>query len=237
MAVTRQNRFQSLFSLAITIILLVSCKEGTPESISASEAKTNSTEFGVSRPRIVALGDSLTVGLGLRSDEAYPSILQKLVTEAGYELDVISAGVSGDTSAGGLRRLGWALAGDVRFLIVALGANDGLRGLPVMQMRENLSKVIERAMESGVAVLLAGMEAPPNFGTLYTEQFREVFSGLADEYDIAFAPFLLTDVAGNPDLNQSDGIHPNTEGAEVIAEYLWQTLQPMLEANRINEGY
>ncbi len=181
------------------------------------------------RPKIVALGDSLTAGLGLDVEEAYPAILQERIDEAGYPYEVVNAGVSGDTTAGGLSRADWVLKGDVRVLILALGGNDGLRGLPAAEVKRNLAVTIERAHEKGVAVLLAGMEAPPNMGTSYTSEFRQVFRDLAEEYDVTFLPFLLEGVAGELALNQRDGIHPNAEGARGLADSIWPLLRPMLE--------
>jgi acyl-CoA thioesterase-1 len=171
----------------------------------------------------------LTAGYGLTPDQAYPALLQERLDSAGYELEVINAGVPGDTTAGGVRRLDWVLDGDVRFLIVALGGNDGLRGLPVAEMKRNLSDIVKRAKSRGIAVLLAGMEAPPNQGEEYTSAFRQVFQELASEHEVAFMPFLLIDVGGVRELNQPDGIHPNTDGASVIADNLWDYLQPLLE--------
>ena len=182
-----------------------------------------------SRPRIVALGDSLTAGLGLPQTEAYPAILQNKLDAAGYRYEVVNAGVSGDTSAGGLRRLDWALEGDVRMLILALGANDGLRGLPPDEMKRNLEQIIERAKERDITVILAGMEAPPNYGPEYTAAFRRVYQDLAREHDLRFLPFLLANVAGNSTLNQGDGIHPNAKGAAMVAEGVWSVLGPLLE--------
>ena len=203
----------------------------TPESVptSISGGVENGVEATRARPRIVALGDSLTDGLGLQRDETYPTRLQEILRAEGYDVEVVNASVSGDTTAGGLRRLEWALEGDVRILIVALGGNDGLRGLPVGQMKENLREIVTRAQQKGVAVLLAGMEAPPNFGSLYTDQFREVFHELAREYEVGFVPFLLEGVAGNADLNQADGIHPTAEGARMIAAHMWPVLQSILD--------
>jgi acyl-CoA thioesterase-1 len=137
--------------------------------------------------------------------------------------------VSGDTSAGGLRRLDWALDGDVDVLVVELGANDGLRGLPVAQMKENLDRIISRAKERQIAVLLTGMEAPPNYGPVYTSEFRKVFRDLADAHDVTFVPFFLDGVAGIPQLNNADGIHPNAAGAKIIEQTIWRALEPMLE--------
>jgi acyl-CoA thioesterase-1 len=181
------------------------------------------------RPRIVAFGDSLTVGLGVRPQEAYPARLQQRVDEAGLNYEVVNAGVSGETSAGGLRRLDWVLQGDVRALILALGANDGLRGLPPEQLRRNLAQMIETAQARGIAVVLAGMEAPPNFGRAYVVEFREVFPELASQYRTALVPFLLEGVAGLGSMNQSDGIHPNAQGAALVADNVWAVLRPVLE--------
>jgi len=179
-------------------------------------------------PRIVALGDSLTAGLGLPREDAYPALLQRKLREQGFELDVVNAGVSGDTSADGLRRASWALEGDVRLLILALGANDGLRGLPPGQMKANLQSIIHRARQRAIPVLLVGMEAPPNFGEQYAGAFRQVFRDLAQENNITLVPFLLEGVAGVPDLNQADGIHPTTAGAARIADHLWPAVKTMI---------
>jgi acyl-CoA thioesterase I len=181
------------------------------------------------RPRIVAFGDSLTAGLGLVELEAYPAIIQRKVDEAGYKFEVVNAGLSGDTSAGAVRRLDWALEGDVRVLIVAFGGNDGLRGLPVAQMKENLSTIIETARERGVVVILAGMEAPPNFGQEYATAFRQAFRDVALKERVLFIPFLLNNVAGKPELNQADGIHPNQQGAQIVANTVWSVLEPLLD--------
>ncbi len=171
--------------------------------------------------RVVALGDSLTAGLGLAPEEAYPSLLQARLRERGLAVDVVNAGVSGDTSAGGLRRLDWSLDYSVRVLIVALGGNDGLRGLPPEQLRTNLATIVERAQARRVTVILAGMEAPPNLGRTYSTAFRQVYPGLAERYHVALLPFLLDGVAGDGRLNQGDGIHPNAAGARKVADNLW----------------
>ncbi|MBI2189367.1 MAG: arylesterase [Acidobacteria bacterium] len=180
------------------------------------------------RPRIVFLGDSLTAGLGLPREQSVPSLIQARLDGEGYAYEVVNAGVSGDTSAGGVRRLDWALDGDVKILVVELGANDGLRGLPVAQMKKNLSEIITRAKERGITVVLTGMEAPPNYGPLYTSEFRRAFRDLSDENDVVFVPFFLEGVAGVPALNNSDGIHPNTEGAKIIEAAMWRALEPLL---------
>jgi acyl-CoA thioesterase I len=195
----------------------------------ASGAATpTATPARAARPRVVVLGDSLSAGLGLPSQEAFPSLLQRKIDAEGLKFEVINAGVSGDTSAGGLRRLDWALDGDVQVLIVGLGANDGLRGLPVDEMRRNLSTIVERAQARHITVVLCGMEAPPNFGASYTTAFRTAFKDVATKYHVAFVPFLLDGVAGLADLNQEDGIHPNARGAQKVADTVWSTLKPLL---------
>jgi acyl-CoA thioesterase-1 len=191
-------------------------------------ASASPTTPAAGRPRVVALGDSLTAGLGLAPEQAWPALLQQKITQAGLDVEVVNAGVSGDTTAGGLRRLDWALDGDVKVLVIELGANDGLRGLPADQMRDNLAQMITTAKARGIAVLLCGMEAPPNFGPQYTREFRKVYADLADEHDVAFLPFLLAGVAGDSALNQADGIHPNEEGTRRVADLVWQSLQPVL---------
>lgn len=181
------------------------------------------------RPRIVVLGDSLTAGLGLAPTEAYPHVLQQRLIDEGLDYEVVNAGVSGDTSAGGLSRLDWALEGDVRVLIVALGGNDALRGLPPDELKRNLSQIIERAQARNITVVLAGMEAPPNYGRDYAREFRDVFPALAKEYHVPLVPFLLDGVGGVRRLNQRDGIHPTAEGARILADNVWTVLKPIVE--------
>lgn len=183
------------------------------------------------RPRVVVLGDSLTAGLGLAQDEAYPSLLQQRIDAENLPFQIVNAGVSGDTSAGGLSRLDWALDGDVRVLIVALGGNDALRGLPVEALRRNLSTIIERAQARHIQVILAGMEAPPNFGQSYIVSFHQVYPDLARKYDVTLLPFLLQNVAGIDTLNQRDGIHPTAEGARLVADNVWAVLHPLLKGS------
>jgi acyl-CoA thioesterase I len=183
------------------------------------------------RPRVVCLGDSLTAGYGLASpDQAYPALLERKLAEAGFDYEVINAGVSGDTSAGGLSRLEWSLQGDVRVLIVALGGNDALRGLPPSELERNLSAIIKAARTRHVRVLLLGMEAPPNFGEHYTREFRAVFRDLAAGQDVRLIPFFLDGVAGVPRLNQADGIHPTAEGQRRLTDNIWPDLRRLVEA-------
>jgi len=191
----------------------------------------------VSAPRrIVFLGDSLTAGYGLAKEASVPSLIHARLQARGYNYEVINAGVSGDTSAGGLNRLEWSLEGDVEILILELGANDGLRGLPVANLKKNLTEIITTAQARGIKVLLTGMEAPPNFGPAYTSEFRDVYRQLAREHDITFVPFYLEGVAGIPDLNLADGMHPNPEGSRIIEKRIWATLEPLLARPRGRTG-
>jgi acyl-CoA thioesterase-1 len=180
------------------------------------------------RPRIVFLGDSLTAGYGLAKDQSVPSLIAARLRAMGLDYEVVNAGVSGDTSAGGLSRLDWSLDGPVRVLVVELGANDGLRGLSVEAMRDNLDAIIRRALGRGIRVVLTGMEAPPNYGQAYTNEFRAVFRELAAAHAVTFVPFYLEGVAGNPRLNIADGIHPNPEGARIVEQTIWRALEPLL---------
>jgi acyl-CoA thioesterase I len=180
------------------------------------------------QPRIVFLGDSLTAGLGIAKEEAVPALIQERLRHEGYSYEVINAGNSGDTSAGGLARLDWSLAGDVKVLVIELGANDGLRGTPPERTRQNLETIVKTAKGRGIAVLLTGMEAPPNYGAAYTNQFRETFQQVAEHEQVAFMPFFLDGVAGIRQLNQPDGIHPTSEGARIVADNVWRYLKPLL---------
>jgi len=180
------------------------------------------------RPKIVALGDSLTSGRGVSAQQAYPALLQQRLDAAGLEYTVVNAGVSGDTSTGALRRFERALDGDVRILIVALGANDGLRGVPVERLTENLGRIIETAQERGITVLLCGMETLPIHGWNYTIAFHNAYRDLATRYKVPLVPFILMNVIGNPDLMQPDRAHPNAAGQRAIAEQIWPFLEKLL---------
>jgi acyl-CoA thioesterase I len=181
------------------------------------------------RQKVVVLGDSITAGLGLVESTSFPAILQKYVDADGYDFEVVNAGVSGDTTAGGLRRLDWALEGTVRVLILELGANDGLRGLSVQVMKDNLTTIITRARERNIVVILTGMEAPPNYGPEYVKSYRAAFHEVAQKERVIFIPFLLDKVAGQAALNQADGIHPNAEGAKIVADTVWAVLRNLLD--------
>lgn len=168
--------------------------------------------------KILFLGDSLTAGLGVEPEQAYPALIQGMLKEKGISgVNITNGSISGSTSASALSRLKWFLKAKPDILVLALGANDGLRGLSTTEMARNLDKTIVLAKENGIRVILAGMEIPPNYGPEYAKAFREVFIFLADKHKTAFIPFLLKDVAGKASLNQADGIHPNREGHRIIA--------------------
>ncbi len=180
------------------------------------------------RPRIVAFGDSLTAGLGVQTDASYPAQLQRRLDSLGYQYRVINAGVSGDTTAGGLRRVPWILNNKPELVILELGANDGLRGLPVEQTKSNLRQIIRQLQEAGTRVVLAGMKLPPNYGQDYTASFEAMYQVLAKEHRLSFIPFFLEGVGGSSSLNQADGIHPTKAGYEVIVEQVLKVIRPML---------
>jgi acyl-CoA thioesterase-1 len=229
------SRGQGAALFAGALLVVAACSESRRSNEApAADASARATPPPAAapdsrRPRIVVLGDSIAAGLGLRPQESFPSVLQQRLDAERLAFEVINAGVSGDTSAGGVRRLDWALDGDVRILVLELGANDGLRGLSVDEMSRNLDLIMERAKGRGVRVVLCGMEAPPNFGPEYTRAFRAAYVRLAREHgEVAFIPFVLDGVAGVPSLNQPDGIHPNAEGARRVADLVWTAVQPLL---------
>jgi acyl-CoA thioesterase I len=187
-------------------------------------------------PVVLFLGDSLTAGYGLPVEAAYPSLIQARLRKAGYAWRVVNAGVSGDTSAGALSRLDWLLKQRVDVMVVALGGNDGLRGQDPEAMRANLAKIIERAQARGIQVVLAGMQMPANYGADYTRRFKQVFPQLAEHYNIPLIPFLLDGVAMRPELNQADGIHPDAQGARLVADNVWRVLKPVLDKLAAGRG-
>jgi acyl-CoA thioesterase-1 len=238
----KRNRFTSLVGALLVAALSVACqKSGAPDQSPGSASLAPSTssfapaktgEKPDGRPVIVAFGDSLTAGFGLPEDQCFTTLLQSKIDEKGHKFRVVNAGVSGDTSAGGVSRINWVLEEDpVKFLILELGGNDGLRAMPVAEMKKNLAEIIERAQTRGITVILAGMEAPPNLGEEYTGEFRQVFRDLAQKYKLTLIPFLLEGVAGRREMNQPDGIHPNAVGEKVMTENVWQEIEPLLLKN------
>ena len=185
--------------------------------------------------RLLLLGDSLTAGYGLPAEDGFAAQLQRALTERGHDVRVLNAGVSGDTSAGGLARLDWSLAEDPTHAVVELGANDALRGLPPARMEENLDAIITRLQEAGAAVLLAGMRAPGNLGPEYREAFEGAYRRLAEEHGIALYPFFLKGLPDKPELIQSDGWHPNAAGVAVIVENILPAVEALLAKENHNE--
>jgi acyl-CoA thioesterase-1 len=205
------------FAVAVLVVgASIGCNEDSP------------TSPGHSTPVIVAFGDSLTSGPGLRPDETYPALLQQRIASEGRDYRVVNAGVTGDTSSEALLRFDGALVPDAQIVILAVGANDGLRGVPVAALERNISTMIERAQSRGLDVLLCQMEAPPIRGLNYTIEFHRVFTRLADRYKVPLVPFFLLAIIGNDELDLDDSLHPNAAGHKVIADTIWPHLRPML---------
>lgn len=195
----------------------------------AAAAPPGSTSTAAVAPQVVFLGDSLTAGLGLGEEAAYPAIVGEILAQRGVAVRIVNAGVSGDTSAGGLARVDWLLSLHPDIVLLALGANDGLRGQPVASIEANLREIVRRARAAGARVVLAGMKMPPNYGPDYTRDFEALYARLARELELPFLPFLLEGVAADPKLNQADGIHPTAEGQRIVAGLVADALQPLLE--------
>ena len=184
------------------------------------------------RKTVVVLGDSLAAGYGVDPSEAYPALLQEKIDSAGWNFEVVNAGVSGDTSADGLNRINWLLKRKIDVLILELGGNDGLRGVPASATETNLQTIINRVKQKypRAQIVIAGMRMPPNMGEVYTTAFRKIFPALAERNQAALVPFLLEGVGGDPKLNQPDHIHPTPEGHRIVAENVWKILKPVLAA-------
>jgi len=222
------RRFAAVNFAALALVTLFAC--GAPQRPPPGDrpGPVVAADPLADAPVLLALGDSLTAGLGLAQSQAWPALLQARLGAEGYRYRVVNAGVSGDTSAAGLARLDWQLAQKPALVVLELGANDGLRGLPVAHTRENLAQIITRSRAAGAQVVLAGMQVPPNMGADYSAAFRKMFPELAAEHDIPLIPFVLEGVAGVPSLNQADGIHPTAEGQVILAETIWTHLRPLL---------
>lgn len=187
------------------------------------------SSMAAANKKLVVLGDSITEGYGVSKTAAFPAVLEKKLHEGGKkEWTVINAGISGSTTASAMSRMKWQLKSNPDVVILALGANDGLRGLKIEEIKKNLSDVIEYAIQHHVRLILAGIYMPPNYGKAYTEQFKSMYSSLAKKYKLTFIPFILEGVAGNPKLNLADGIHPNEAGHKVIAENVFNVVKDVL---------
>jgi acyl-CoA thioesterase-1 len=187
-------------------------------------------------PRVVFLGDSLTAGLGVDGDQAFPAVVAQTLASEGLPVRMVNAGVSGDTTAGGVSRLDWLLRQSPDVVVLGLGANDGLRGLDLAQMEANLRQIITRSRAAGADVLLLGMRMPPSHGPEYAERFRAVFPRLARELSVPLVPFLLEGVGGDPTLNQADGIHPTADGQRLLAGNVVPLLRPLVRARAAKAG-
>ena len=192
--------------------------------------RVDAKEETMPSPVILFLGDSLTAGYGIEKGQAYPALIEKRIHAAGHQAKVINAGVSGDTTAGGLRRLMWYFRQRIDYLVIALGGNDGLRGIDPQESKMNLDRIIDKARSEypDIKIILAGMLVPPNMGADYSQQFRNIFSELTSKNDLALIPFLLEGVGGVKKLNLPDGIHPNVEGQKVVCDNVWRILEPLL---------
>lgn len=186
------------------------------------------------RKTIVILGDSIAAGHGVDPSEAFPSLLQRRIDEQQLPFEVVNAGVSGDTTAGGVRRMSWLSRRPIEVLVIELGGNDGLRGISPDETRTNLEKIVSVAREKqpAVRIVLAGMQMPQNMGADYNRKFRELFAAVAKEKRTEFIPFLLEGVGGKPELNQPDRIHPNPEGHKIVASNVWSVLEPLLSGSK-----
>lgn len=218
------------------IILLVSCKADAKKTTTKKEVTTNvvstKTENTTNNKRIVVFGDSLTAGYGLEDvEDAYPGLLQQKIDSLQLGYTVINSGISGETTAGGKNRIDWVLNQKPSVFILELGANDGLRGVPLTETKMNLQYIIDavKTKYPSTKIVLAGMQIPPNFGQDYTNEFKNIFPALAQKNQVALIPFLLENVGGIPSLNQSDGIHPTAKGHKILAENVWEVLAPILK--------
>lgn len=222
---SRQRRTFPVLGLLFPV-LLAACDLGveTTQTIRGPSAEAPAAEPAV----VVFLGDSLTAGYGLAAEEAFPSRVEAELLEEGFDVRVVNAGVSGDTSAGGLARLDWLLSQEPEVVVVGLGGNDGLRGLPLDATEENLRSIVRRSREAGARVVLLGMKIPPNYGLDYAGRFERMYREVADDLDVPLVPFLLEGVAARPGLNLPDRIHPNARGHEIIAELVYPYVEEEL---------
>lgn len=226
-------RILPVFYVLCCCLFLFSCgeskkKEGQDDR---EETSQSTKEIAGERGVVLFFGTSLTAGMGLDPNEAYPAVIQQKIDSAGWNYEVVNAGLSGETTASGRNRIDWVLNQDVEVFFLELGANDGLRGIPLEETHKNLQAIIDIVREKNpeAAIILAGMQIPPNMGREYTTEFREIFPQLAEQNNVEYLPFLLEGVAGDPALNQQDGIHPTAKGQEIMANTVWEVLAPQLQ--------
>ncbi len=224
-----------------SILLLTSCGEQTPKKIeiqSEEKAKpARATDTKEENKIILFFGNSLTAGMGLNPEEAFPAIIQQKLDSLDLAYTTVNAGLSGETTSGGKNRLSWVLNQNVDIFVLELGANDGLRGIPLQETRSNLQAIIDAVKQKNpdTQIVLAGMQIPPNMGPDYTTEFRRIFPELAAKNNAALIPFLLEGVAGIPELNLPDGIHPSTEGQQIVANNVWEILEPLVQNELVGQ--
>jgi acyl-CoA thioesterase-1 len=232
--ITSMHKLLKFCYIISVFFLLSSCvdkKSETTTNESQSNPQTEPKEIA-STKTILCFGDSITAGYGLDdTNDAYPGLLQQKIDSLGLNYTVINSGLSGETTAGGKSRIDWILNQEIAIFILELGANDGLRGVPLSETRTNLQAIINAVQEKSpkTTIILTGMELPPNMGQDYTNEFRTIYSELAAQNQLEFIPFILKDVGGFKDLNQSDGIHPTAEGHKIVANTVWDTLEPLIQ--------
>jgi len=220
--------------------LLLSCDQTSKKGTTQKEP--TEVDKPISEPGqekiIMFFGNSITAGYGVSAEEAFPALVQEILDSLNYSYKVVNAGLSGETSAGGLNRIDWVLRTTPDIFVLELGGNDGLRGLKLSETKKNLSAIIQKveAVSPAVRIILAGMEVPPNLGQAYTTEFREMYKDLASTHEVVFIPFILEGVGGEEDLNQSDGIHPNVAGHKEVAKTVWGYLLPLLTKTSSGEG-
>ncbi|WP_035716051.1 arylesterase [Christiangramia echinicola] len=226
----RLTRSYALF-LGFIFMLLSACGNKTEKEKEDEKSESETEVVEEDNSVILFFGDSLTAGYGLDQGEAFPEIIQEKIDSLNLNYKVVNAGLSGETTSGGKNRIDWVLKQNVDIFVLELGANDGLRGIPLQETRNNLQEIIDFVREENpeIKIILAGMQIPPNMGQDYTSGFRNIFPELAEKNEVELIPFLLEDVAGNPELNQTDGIHPTAEGQEILADNVWIVLKDMLE--------
>lgn len=219
-----------LYSILFLLAILSACGNGENKKAEAEVADSLSVKPLTEKKNILIFGNSLTAGLGVEPEEAFPAIIGNKIDSLKLPYEVINAGLSGETSAAGKARIDWLLRERVDIFILELGANDGLRGIPVSETRKNLQSIIDqvKAKYPDAKLLMTGMEVPPNMGSKYVSEFRLIFAELARKNNMALVPFLLDKVGGVPELNQNDGIHPTPEGHKILAENVWAVLKDLL---------
>lgn len=222
------------FRYFLSFLILFSCGEAVKkenDSNTSDDASIENEVEVVSREKtILFFGDSLTAGMGLNPQNAFPALIQSTLDSLGMDYTVVNSGLSGETTTSGKNRLNWVLNQNAHIFILELGANDGLRGIPLSETRKNLQFIIDAVREKNpeTKIVLAGMQIPPNMGPAYTKEFRKIFPDLAEKNSLPLIPFLLEGVAGEPELNQADGIHPTIEGHKIVAENTWAVLKEIV---------